>query len=244
MAQALAEQVSDRAHGNAWAVEQTSMPTDAASLKTRILFVGNSYTSRNNLPRLVVELAGAAAPPTQVEVASIVAGGASLKRHWNAGKVQAALDSASWDYVVLQEQSTLPFKSPQRYHENVRLFHPEIAKHGAKTVLYLTWARQQARERSKDIDRAVETIAAEIGVQVAPVGRAWQLAMRQLPQIHLYVNDGSHPSAAGSYLAACVFLGTLFKQSPSGSAVSDSLGIDRADAEELQAIAWEVSRRP
>ena len=187
------------------------MPTDAASLKTRILFVGNSYTSRNNLPRLVVELAGAAAPPTQVEVASIVAGGASLKRHWNAGKVQAALDSASWDYVVL---------------------------------LYLTWARQQARERSKDIDRAVETIAAEIGVQVAPVGPAWQLAMRKLPQIHLYVNDGSHPSAAGSYLAACVFLGTLFKQSPSGSAVSDSLGIDRADAEELQAIAWEVSRRP
>jgi hypothetical protein len=214
------------------------MPTDAASLATRILFVGNSYSSRNNLPRLIVELAGASAPPTRVEVASIVAGGASLKRHWNAGRVHAALDSASWNYVVLQEQSTLPFKSPQRYHESVRLFHPEIAKHGAKTVLYLTWARQQTPEKQSDINRAVEAIAAEIGAQVAPVGPAWQLAIQQFPDMTFYVQDGSHPSAAGSYLAACVFLVALFHRAPRGWAVSDSLRLDRTAAERLHTIAW------
>src|SRR5215470_19856179 len=132
------------------------MPTNPTTVVSRILFVGNSYTSRNDLPRLVSELAAAALPPRQVDTQAIVAGGASLKRHWNAGKVQAALAAMPRDYVVLQEQSTLPFKNPQRYHENVRLFHPEIARHGAKTVLYLTWSRQQTPERQDEITRAVQ----------------------------------------------------------------------------------------
>src|SRR5215472_11252844 len=150
-----------------------------AAAAIRILFVGNSYTSRNNLPRLIADLAAEAEEPRQVEVAAIVAGGASLKRHWNAGKVQAALEHAPWNYVVLQEQSTLPFKNPQRYYENVRLFHPEIERYGAQTVLYPTWARQQAPERQDEINRAVHTIAAEIAAPIVPVGPAWRLAMQQ-----------------------------------------------------------------
>jgi hypothetical protein len=203
----------------------------------RILFVGNSYTSRNNLPRLIADLAAEAGEPRQVEVAAIVAGGASLKRHWNAGKVQAALENAPWDYVVLQEQSTLPFKSPQRYHQNVRLFHPEIARHGAQTVLYLTWARQQALERQDEISRAVQAIAGEIAAPIVPVGPAWQLAMQQMPGVRLYVEDGSHPTGAGSYLAACVFLVALLDRRPCGWGVSDALEIVRDEAAQLQSVA-------
>src|SRR5512136_413033 len=108
-----------------FARDDTSHTVTASS---RILFVGNSYTSRNDLPRLVSALAATALQPRQVHTQAIVAGGASLKRHWNSGKVHEALATSTWDYVVLQEQSTLPFKSPQRYHESVRLFHPEIAR--------------------------------------------------------------------------------------------------------------------
>jgi nitrate/nitrite transporter NarK len=41
------------------------------------------------------------------------------------------------------------------------------------------------------------------------------------------MEDGSHPTAAGSYLAACVFFATLFDQRPVGTAVSDRLGVVR-----------------
>jgi len=206
----------------------------------RILFVGNSYTSRNDLPRLVSELAAAAPQPREVHTQAIVAGGASLKRHWNAGKVQAALTATPWDYVVLQEQSTLPFKNAQRYHENVRLFHPEIARHGAKTVLYLTWPRQQTPERQDEITRAVEAIGAEVGALVVPVGPAWHRAMQGDPSLKLYVDDGSHPTAAGSYLAACVFLAALFDQQPSGWSLADKLKLDRGTAETLHVVASDV----
>ena len=212
--------------------------TSNASQSTRLLFVGNSYTTRNQLPRLLVDLAATAEHATQVEVATIFAGGASLRRHWNAGNAQKALTDTTWDYIVLQEQSTLPVKNPQRYHENVRLFAAEIAKHGAKIALYLTWSRQQVPQTQQQITRAVEDIAAEIGARVVPVGPAWHAAMREDPGLVLYEDDGSHPTAAGSYLAACVFLVSLFDQRPCGWSVSDRLKIDRALAGRLQDVAW------
>jgi hypothetical protein len=219
------------------------MPADPTAPPTRLLFIGNSYTSRNQLPRLLSDLAAAAEHPTRVEFDLIFAGGASLKRHWNAGIAQERLAKQSWNYVVLQEQSTLPVKNPGRYHENVRLFAPEIARRGAKTALYLTWSRQQAPETQDRITRAVEEIAAEIGAVVVPVGPAWHAAMARHVDIALYADDGSHPTAAGSYLAACVFLVRLFGEAPRGFSVSDPLRLDRDVAAALHAVASEYAIR-
>jgi hypothetical protein len=205
---------------------------------TRILFIGNSFTSRNQLPRLVADLAAAADPPRLVVAESIVAGGASLRRHWNAGIAQKALATAPWDFVVLQEQSTLPLKNPKRYHENVRLFAAEIAKHGAQTVLYLTWSRQQVPQTQVQINTAVDEIGAEVEARVVPVGRVWHAVLENNPGLALYAEDGSHPSAAGSYLAACAFLATLFDERSNEWSVSDRLKIDRDVAARLHTFAW------
>jgi hypothetical protein len=209
---------------------------------SRILFIGNSYTSRNELPRLLAELAAAAEHPRRMEFELVFAGGASLKRHWNAGIAREKLARLSWNYVVLQEQSTLPVKNPVRYQESVRLFAPEIDRHGAKPVLYLTWARQQAPDTQESITRAVEEIAAEINAVVVPVGLAWRSVIAKYGDIALYTDDGSHPTAAGSYLAACVFLASLFGEAPRGFSVSDALRLDRGVAATLHTVASEYAR--
>ncbi|HSS70605.1 MAG TPA: hypothetical protein VLQ46_08130 [Casimicrobiaceae bacterium] len=204
----------------------------------RILFIGNSYTSRNQLPRLVADLAAAAEDPQRVDFEMIVAGGASLKRHWNAGRAQEALQSNAWDYVVLQEQSTLPLKNPQRYHDNVRLFAPLIAERRAQAVLYLTWSRQAAPQTQEAITRAVYDIAEEIGAFVVPAGPAWHRALHAVAGLQLYESDGSHPTLEGSYLAAWMFHVALFGERPIGDSVADALKLDRALARSLQEIAW------
>jgi len=204
----------------------------------RLLFIGNSFTSRHQLPQLIAALAAQATSPRRVVVQTIVAGGASLRRHWNGGIAQQALAAGRWDDVVLQEQSTLPIKNPQRYHENVRLFAPEIARNGARCVLYLTWARRDVPYAHAQLTAAVESIGAEVGALVVPVGRAWQAALQQNPEMTLHADDGSHPSAAGSYLAACTFLVALFGERPVGQSVSDRLGIEPEVAARLRAIAW------
>jgi hypothetical protein len=213
----------------------------ADSPQARMLFIGNSYTARNDLPRILAELAAHAAQPRRLTTKMIVAGGASLRRHWNAGLAQRAIEEQAWDYVVLQEQSTLPVKNAKRYHENVRLFAPLIETHGARIALYLNWARRNAPDAQGVLTQAVSAIAAEIGALVVPVGPVWQAALREHAELALYADDGSHPTAAGSYVAACTFLVRLFAQRPGSFAVSDHLKVDRATAEKLHAAAWKVA---
>src|SRR5215468_6402116 len=86
----------------------------------KVLFIGNSFTARNDLPGLIGQLAAARGKRLQHRLIS--AGGASLRTHWNAGEALKAIQDGQYDHVVLQEQSTLPVKNAKRMHENVRLF--------------------------------------------------------------------------------------------------------------------------
>ena len=48
--------------------------------------------------------------------------------------ISKMIATGSYDYVVLQEQSTLPVKNPQRMAENVRLFDETIKQALAKAA--------------------------------------------------------------------------------------------------------------
>jgi hypothetical protein len=203
------------------------------------LFIGNSFTARNDLPGLIAQLAAARGKSLRHRLIS--AGGASLRTHWNAGEARKAIAEGSYDVVVLQEQSTLPVKNAARMHENVRLFDEAIQAAGAKTVLYMTWARQHAPESQQAITEAYTRIGRELGATVVPVGAAWQSLLRKHDQPVLHDRDGSHPTLAGSYLAACVFLAVLFKENPVGID-GDVAGLTEKDRVLLEKTAWQACK--
>lgn len=200
-----------------------------------ILFIGNSFTARNDLPDLIAQLARARGH--QIQHRLISAGGASLRMHWNKGEGQQALAADHYDTVVLQEQSTLPIKNANRFHENVRLFDEAIKAAGARTVLYMTWARQHEPQNQQILTDAYRTIGAELGTTVVPVGVAWQRFLAEHAAPALHDPDQSHPTLAGSYLAACVFYAVLFGESPVGIDVPIR-GLSPSDATLLQKAAW------
>jgi hypothetical protein len=105
-----------------------------ANESLKVLFIGNSFTARNDLPGLIARLAQARGKVLEHRLIS--AGGASLRRHWNAGEARKAINDGGFNFVVLQEQSTLPIKNHKRMHESVRLFDQAIKDVGGKTVLY------------------------------------------------------------------------------------------------------------
>jgi len=205
----------------------------------KVLFIGNSFTQRNNVPKLVVELA--AARGIVVEHDLVCAGGASLRMHWNAGRAAEAITTGNYDYVVLQEQSTLPVKNTARMAENVRLFDEAIRRAKAKTVLYMTWAREHSPETQRTITDAYASIGEELGAIVVPVGSVWQAFRAEHDRPVLYDRDQSHPTPAGSYLAACVFLATLFEASPVGIDAGPA-GLDASDRAALQKAAADQCR--
>jgi hypothetical protein len=80
--------------------------------KVRILFIGNSYTYFNDLPRTLQAMALASEPSAAIEVGTALIGGATLKQHWGDTAVIEKIRHGEWDYVVLQEQSLLLIQSP------------------------------------------------------------------------------------------------------------------------------------
>ena len=243
------------------------------SERLRALFIGNSYTYFNNLPQMVASLAGSPRSSEgryheRLETEMLTVGGATLKRHWEDGKAAEAIRKAKWDYVILQEQSTLgptlaingipQISDPKVFYEYARLFDAEVKKAGAKTIFYLTWARQNAPETQVALTSAYQSIAGELGAILAPAGIAWENALKQNPQPVLHLADKSHPTPLGSYLAACVIYATLFRKSPEGlpgrllghpvdstGKVKDDASVElvnlkSTDAVLMQRIAWET----
>src|SRR5262249_23928410 len=130
-----------------------------------------------------------------------------------------------WDYVVLQEQSTLDVSylvegqpritDPHKYFAYARRFDAAIRKSGARTVLFGFWARGNApKEDWNALAYYHNQLGKELGATVAPVGLAWQAVLEQNPGIRLYDDDLSHPRPAGSYLAACVLHAACFGSPP------------------------------
>jgi hypothetical protein len=106
---------------------------------------------------------------------------------------------------------------------------------GAKTVLYMTWARKHSPDQQQVITDAYESIGQEIGAVVVPVGSIWWRFMSKHEPVALHDKDQSHPTLAGSYLAACAFLVTLFGKSrlqidciPNGLSVADAQSLHKA----------------
>ncbi|MFI5712203.1 hypothetical protein [Kribbella sp. NPDC051620] len=201
----------------------------------RILFIGNSFTSRNNLPALIAALA--AARGLAIDHKLMSAGGASLRQHLNAGKALAELATGNYDTVVLQEQSTLPLKNPGRMHENIRDFHTAITEVGAQTALYMTWSRKN--QPQAPFTTAYATIAAELGTILIPAGLVWEQFQAAHPTPSLHDTDNSHPALAGSYLTACVFLISLLQEDPTLLDLPVK-GLPEETAAVLRSSAWAI----
>jgi hypothetical protein len=197
--------------------------TPTRNCTTRVLFLGNSYTYFNDLPAILSELAKAGHQCT-VETRMVAPGGKTLKDHWESSASHQALDSQAWDFVVLQDQSTLGinfyFEGQTRVGGD-EIFRPyaerwanEIRKHHATPVFYLTWARRATPVDQAALNYAYIRAARTTHSLVAPVGLAWARVRQTDPSIDLYYRDGAHPSAAGSYLAACAIYAAIFRKNP------------------------------
>jgi hypothetical protein len=220
------------------------IPEDPACV--RVLFIGNSYTSVNDLPGTFARLARSGG--LRVEASMIAPGGGFLEDHAANPDVAADISGRRWTAVVLQEQSELP-AAPGALETRIlpaaATLVRDATRIGARPFLLETWAHRDGwpdghlnrAAMQAAIDATYGQLAGRVGATVVPAGEAWTRALREAPTIELWQADGSHPSPAGTYLAACVLYATLTGRSPLG--LADTGGLDAADAAILQRIAIE-----
>ena len=209
----------------------------------RVLFVGNSYTFSHDLPAVLAQIAGAAYPAFPITTRMVAEPGWTLEQHWQDRRAILEIRGGDWDHVVLQGHSLGTLEARERLVEYARRFDAVIRDSGAATVLFMTWARRDQPEQLDTISGAYIELGRQLGARVAPVGTAWQIAHDRRPDIHLWHVDGSHPSPAGTYLAAAVFYGLLTGgATPVGADHAGFGQLDREEIVDLQAVAHELTR--
>jgi len=213
----------------------------------RVLFLGNSYTSVNDLPAVFRRLAVAGGQ--NVQTGLVANGGETLAQHAASPDSLGAIRGSSWQFVILQEQSEIPaFTSTwqSQTFPAAETLVSDIRAAAATPFLLETWAhRDGLPDNGLDytamqvaIDTNYEELGRTLGVTVVPAGQAWAAALRLDPATVLWQGDGSHPSSAGTYLVACALYARLFHLSPIGIADTEGLSIDLARA--LQTVAGQL----
>ncbi|MEI6822583.1 MAG: PKD domain-containing protein [Bacteroidota bacterium] len=209
-----------------------TMTSKGANDTTRVLFIGNSYTSVNNLPQLFTDVSVSAGK--NVFIDSNTPGGTTLQQQSADATTQAKIMQGGWDYVVLQAQSQEPsFPDDQFISQSypyalvldslIKAYNP-----CSKTVFYMTWGRKNGDATNcaffpplctyQGMDSLLHLrycmMADSTHALVSPVGAAWHYVRDNDSTLELYQSDESHPSLAGSYIAACSFFSIIHKSDP------------------------------
>ena len=181
--------------------------------QVKVLFIGNSYTSRANIPALTSSIGSAMG----VEIIPTVsaAEGANLKDHWNGKrgfKTKSLIANGGYDLVIIQDQSMRPIQRPFDTIEDIQRFYKFVKQHNVRLGLFMTWAKQHSANTQIQLDKTYSEGAEATNAILFPVGAAWLLAKATNPKIKLYDADGSHPSVYGGYLAALVFVEIITRE--------------------------------
>jgi peptidoglycan/xylan/chitin deacetylase (PgdA/CDA1 family) len=174
-----------------------------AGPRFRILFIGNSLTSTNDLPEMVQSVAAASGlEAADFEVASVTRDGFSLRDHWDLGEARRAIGRGGWTHVVLQQgPSSLP-ASQEELIQYTKRFADDLRAVGAKVVLYGVWPPRDRGGAQHAVTDGYRRAAETVDGAFVPAGEGWSVAWTTDPTLPLAGADGFHPSLAGTYLAA------------------------------------------
>ena len=129
-------------------------PGSAQPHQLSVLWLGNSYTFRNDVPSLVSQLAAADGVSLFHDVHAESSW--SWELHSKSAETLGKIRSRAWDVVVLQEQSTKPaYDSEEVCRDSVpylEILAGQIRDNNPGTVIqfYLTWARPHGLQSECD----------------------------------------------------------------------------------------------
>ena len=216
------------------------------------LFVGNSFTYYNDMPKI----AGSIAKDLGYDLTcdSVTVGSHTLEQYADIndeyGKIlDDKLNSSTiYNFVILQEQSTRSYSHYDSFEKGVNTLVNKIhsTQTNANVCLYETWgfeeeasAKQWTIPQMEDeICKKYEVVGSKYNLTVHYVGEAFSQVYENHKNINLYAEDNKHPSYEGSYLSALVHIGTMFNCDVTSTTFNGELSEETAST--LKAVASNV----
>ena len=211
----------------------------------RVLFVGNSLTYVNDLPRTLSDMALTVGDTIQVR--SVSAPNFALIDHYRGGSdALNEINLGRWNFVVLQQGPSTTAINRDSLILTAKLFEPHIRGAGATPALYMVWPTTDRLAFFDEARISYQMAAAGVNGIFMPAGKAWQTAWATDPSLAFYQPDGLHPTPLGTYVAALVIYERLTghdaRQLPGVAVVDGSrLSTPEATVRLLQRAAHETN---
>jgi hypothetical protein len=222
------------------------------------LWVGNSFFYYNNsMHGHVGNLLNAAGGKCYRGVSATISGSGinwhDVEAHFKPGgvasysfvgdnEVQFNTFEKPFDAVLMMDCSQCPIhpKLQSIFYEYAAKHSATVRKHGAEPILFMSWAYQDKPEMTEQLAAEYVKAGKAVNALVVPAGIAFANSLAKRPEIILHIADKRHPTLAGTYLAACTVLASVYKQNPTGNKYFGGLPADVAT--HLQTVAWDTAQ--
>ena len=223
-----------------------------------MLWVGNSFFYYNNsMHGHVTQLLNAAGQKGHRSSSSTISGSGinwhDMEAHFKPNavgsysfvgdnEVKFNTFDRPFDATLVMDCSQCPIhpKLQSIFYEYAKKHSETLRKHGSEPILFMSWAYSDVPAMTEQL--AVEYIKAgqQNNALVVPAGYAFANSVAKRPDLSLIIADKRHPTLAGTYLAACTVLASIYKINPIGN--NYAAGLSPEVATHLQTVAWETSQ--
>ncbi len=186
----------------------TVYPSGVSKKQVRILFVGNSLTYTNDLPRLVQK--AAKQKDISVKTKMIAFPNYAIEDHWNDGVVQKEISRNKYDFVILQQGPSSQPPGRKMLMEYGEKFSDLCKKHDAQLCYFMVWPSLNYYHSFDGVIKNYRDAATMHDAVLCPVGEVWKAHFDSTEEFDYYSFDGFHPSLKGSQVAAEVIVEYLF----------------------------------
>lgn len=204
--------------GEALSVAQTgpgkSAPSDADLAKAdySVLFIGNSHTQYHDLSGLIGRMIEFRHPGKKAVTETI--GCAFLEDAAKNPACMKEIKERPWKHVVLQAQK-ISMSGKFNYSQAEGIEMAKLARERkASAIYYAEWGLKGVAGDGERQAKVYREMAKESGASVAPVAKAWDLALAKDLTLPLHSADGNHQTEVGAFLTACVLYGQITGESP------------------------------
>lgn len=178
--------------------------------KISVLFIGNSLTYANNLPKLVAN--NAKKYGVKMEVKMIAFPNYAIMDHWNDGKIQQLIAKNKFDYIIIQQGPSSQKNGRNMLIDYGKKFSVISKLNNSKLCFFMVWPSLNYYHTFDGVIKNYTDAARITNSILIPVGKIWKDYFNQTQDHSYYGADGFHPSLKGSKAAAQVIINYLLKK--------------------------------
>jgi hypothetical protein len=175
----------------------------------KILFVGNSLTYYNDLPKLVSGIGRDSGKEIITE--TLTRGNYALEDHWNDGQMQQLIATRKYDFVVVQQGPSSQADGRAMLLDYGARIKALCVTNNTQLAFFMVWPAFSNFHTFDGVISNYTNAAVVTNSLLCPVGKVWKEHFLRTGDYSYYGSDMFHPSQKGSENAAKIIYETLFK---------------------------------